>query len=882
MLAAILDQFSMVWLELALAIFAALLYSIMSGKQTKRGNNAKLTISADPIVEAKSDPAPPTPEELAAGALALGNITEAIMMIKELPETNAGSVPPNIATRLLRVVANSQRIDDMLPQLMLLKGKITAGPLETVVTAAATNKELSACRQLHMISSKLFIPKSQQTFRAFAKAYFADVAALRALIEEVHVAAFRTPLPLSFGQIVLDASITMKEWSLGMEIIEKVSNTDAMHLRKVLEQAMQSPSNACSSGDKKTKSCLNTGSAQSSSGENSLRAGVSENAGSPREGDLHSKVPSTQNDAVHRANDIRSCGKNGDLNGALRIFERLGDQRDNLLMINSILEACVECKNIDKAFEYFDQARHKNLADVVSYNTMIKGCLANGQESTAKSLLVEIGQRGLTPTRASYHGLLNARVNARDLPAAWRLVSDMQASGISPNAVTCSILLKGKFNSAQEVSRVLALIDAMEESMDEVLFLSVVDACIRTGRLDALSRQMGKFMKQSSASGLTAPTYGSMIKAYGHARDVKRVWDLWNQMISHNVIPTSVTMGCMVEALVANGCTDDAWKLTQTVRSDASTKDVVNTVIYSSILKGFANAQQTDKVMALYEDMRSQDIQPNTITFNTILNAFAKNGAMHRVPALLEDMATASPPVELDIVSYSTIVKGYCNSGNLDRALKVVNDMKEKGKHVPDEVMYNSLLGGCAKEHRPDEAIALLSDMRKFGVPPSNYTLSMLVKLMGRCRRINQAFTMLEDISKEYGLKINIQVYTCLIQGCFNSGQAQKAVALHEKIIEEGLIPDAMTYTVLVRGCIQSGLIDQAVYLVQYAHGKAFGQSDHAAAPGLNAGCIDELVAILSSKGDHQAKTHLVDLAECRVAPMRSNVAQPPRRNSNY
>jgi hypothetical protein len=126
-----------------------------------------------------------------------------------------------------------------------------------------------------------------------------------------------------------------------MEVIEKVSNTDAMHLRKVLEQAMQSPSNACSSGDKKTRSCLNTGSAQSSSGENSLRAGVSENAGSPREGDLHSKEPSTQNDAVHRATDIRSCGKNGDLNGALRIFERLGDQRDNLLMINSILEACV-------------------------------------------------------------------------------------------------------------------------------------------------------------------------------------------------------------------------------------------------------------------------------------------------------------------------------------------------------------------------------------------------------------------------------------------------------------------------------------------------------------------------------------------------------------
>merc|ERR1719326_2377634 len=105
---------------------------------------------------------------------------------------------------------------------------------------------------------------------------------------------------------------------------------------------------------------------------------------------------------------------------------------------------------------------------------------------------------------------------------------------------------------------------------------------------------------------------------------------------------------------------------------------------------------------------------------------------MNRVPALLEDMKMATPPIEPDIVTYSTIVKGFCNAGNLDRALKVLDDMKAGGKYTPDEVMYNSLLGGCAKAHRPDEAIQLLKDMKKHGVAPSNYTLSMLVKLMSR------------------------------------------------------------------------------------------------------------------------------------------------------
>merc|ERR1719281_290410 len=317
-------------------------------------------------------------------------------------------------------------------------------------------------------------------------------------------------------------------------------------------------------------------------------------------------------------------------------------------------------------------------------------------------------------------------------------------------------------------------------------------------------------------------------------------------MIAHRAQPTAVTMGCMVEALVANGCALDAWRLTQKMWSDEQTRSLVNTVIYSSILKGFAHHKETDKVMALYDEMQANKIQPNTITYNTILNAFAQGGAMSRVPSLLEDMKSSDPPVEPDIVTYSTIVKGFCNSGSLDRALKVLKDMKASGKYAPDEVMYNSLLSGCAKEHRPDEALQLLSDMKKSGVAPSNYTLSMLVKLMGRCKRLNQAFVMLDDISKEYGLKINVQVYTCLIQGCFNAGQSGKAMALHEKIINEGLHPDAMTYTVLVRGFLQAGLTEKAVDLARCAYGLSTTLSQgKGTPPGLAAGCIDEVVNAL-------------------------------------
>lgn len=237
---------------------------------------------------------------------------------------------------------------------------------------------------------------------------------------------------------------------------------------------------------------------------------------------------------------------------------------------------------------------------------------------------------------------------------------------------------------------------------------------------------------------------------------------------------------------------------------------------------------------------------------------------MDRVPALLEDMKAAAPPAEPDIVTYSTLVKGFCNSGNLDRAISILKDMRSEGKFTPDEVMYNSLLDGCAKEHRPNDALRLLDEMKESGVAPSNYTLSMLVKLMGRCRRVNQAFTIIEEISREYGLKVNIQVYTCLIQACFNNRQALKAVSLHEQIIKEGLCPDEMTYSVLVQGCLKAGLLDKAVQLTKCAHGFATPKG-RGTAPGINARTLDELVSALGGEKSAGAQAVLTDAADCKV-----------------
>ena len=58
----------------------------------------------------------------------------------------------------------------------------------------------------------------------------------------------------------------------------------------------------------------------------------------------------------------------------------------------------------------------------------------------------------------------------------------------------------------------MGLLDKMQELMDEVLFASVIEACIRIRQLDQLWSRIQRYMTQGGMLALTAPTYGSMIK----------------------------------------------------------------------------------------------------------------------------------------------------------------------------------------------------------------------------------------------------------------------------------------------------------------------------------------------------------------------------------
>jgi len=360
-----------------------------------------------------------------------------------------------------------------------------------------------------------------------------------------------------------------------------------------------------------------------------------------------------------------------------------------------------------------------------------------------------------------------------------------------------------------------------------------------------------------------------------------QLWELWGEMKERDVLPTAITVGCMVASLVNNGAVEDAWCLLHELLKDDERKASVNTVIYSTVLKGFATSKQISKITLVYKEMRDRGVPLNTITYNTILDACARCGSMDRVPKLLEEMKASS--VEPDIITYSTIVKGYCHSGDVDRAFQVLDEMKRDAVFTPDEILYNSLLDGCARQSRVDEALRLLEDMKSSGVTPSNYTLSILVKLLGRSRRLNQAFAVVEELCAANGFSPNVQVYTCLIQACIQNRKIDRALTLHDTMITEaGCHPDQKLYSVLLRGCVQSGASEQAVRVIRCAynlpgHGMAT-LSKRGSPSGVEAPVLDEAVSKFSSAP--AVKELVTDLKEQRNVSVGQRYGTSPNGQS--
>jgi pentatricopeptide repeat protein len=521
---------------------------------------------------------------------------------------------------------------------------------------------------------------------------------------------------------------------------------------------------------------------------------------------------------------MRQCSQEGNLDGAQAIFDSVVARGEaNTLLSNALLDAMVSCSALEAAEKWMVSAEKQGFVDVVSYNTLLKAYIGLGTQAgfqKAMSVLKSMPSEKVKPNAVTYNEILNALVDRKGKDARnqlSKLIDQMVSEGVTPNHVTASILLKGlgKQSSDADVIKAMDMVSSLDEGMDEVLVSSIIEACVRVDKPQMLKDYLTHRVPNSIGI-FGAHTFGSLIKAYGYVGDMNSVWKCWKEMRNRHISPTPITLGCMVEAVVSNGDTEGAYELIQSMEQDEVCRHHLNSVVYCSVLKGFAREKRLDRVLQVFEDMKENSVVFSIAAFNATIDACARANRMDKLPWLEEEMKNQN--VTPNIVSYSTMIKGYATSGDMTKAFTLFEVIQKSPDMVPDEIVYNSLIDGCARGEDYDRGLEVLEDMKAKNIPPSNFTLSVIIKLCCRCKKLDQAFKFKDDLCKELGLRPNDHVYANLIQACVYCRSQGRALQVFEELLEKGIRPLPRVYALLIRSAVQAnqpglvkGLIELAV-----------------------------------------------------------------------
>jgi len=331
---------------------------------------------------------------------------------------------------------------------------------------------------------------------------------------------------------------------------------------------------------------------------------------------------------------------------------------------------------------------------------------------------------------------LEEMVRKRGVDEAWNALAEMQRQGQTTDKFTVSRMLMktvGDGRCRLNPARVYRGIDLVEKfiemqpkDVDEVLFNALLDTCCRLKDLTRLEATMQR-MRDLKVSP-SPVTLGILVKTYGQAGDLQKVLQVWTDMEKQRSQANAVTYGCMIDACVKCGNLEKAVEIFKGMREVGKHR---NTILYTTLIKGYGLEKDLPSALALFREMPSEEVPYNTITYNSIIDACIKCGDLATGEQLLREMTSPESTLEPDLITFSTLLKGYCHVGDIDRALQVAEAIKARGLRK-DELVYNTLMDGCVKANDITAGVGLFEEMIHQAMRPSAITHSILVRLYQR------------------------------------------------------------------------------------------------------------------------------------------------------
>ncbi|CAN0879487.1 Putative pentatricopeptide repeat-containing protein At5g37570 [Linum grandiflorum] len=316
---------------------------------------------------------------------------------------------------------------------------------------------------------------------------------------------------------------------------------------------------------------------------------------------------------------------------------------------------------------------------------------------------------------------------------------------------------------------------------DKYTLSSLVSSCSRECRL-----REGRIVHGSAIRyGVIGDMFvgSGLIDLYGKCQEMVSAGRVFDEMPERNVV-------CWTALVVGYANMGDL----ENTRRVFNQMPVKNQVSWNAMITGLVKVGDMVGARKMFDEMPQRTVFDYTV----LIDGYAKAGDMASAKALFD----SSP--ENDIVSWSALISGFAQNGFPNQALEMFTEMELAGIK-PDEFVMVSLMSACSQIASLEMADWVHHYLSKSPVDVSqNHVMSALIDMNTRCGNMARAETLFEKMPQR-----NLVAYCSMIKGYSVNGQAEQAVQLFNKMLEDGLVPDEVAFTVILSACSRAGLVEE-------------------------------------------------------------------------
>ncbi|XP_058224318.1 pentatricopeptide repeat-containing protein At5g46580, chloroplastic [Rhododendron vialii] len=456
-------------------------------------------------------------------------------------------------------------------------------------------------------------------------------------------------------------------------------------------------------------------------------------------------------------------------------------RENSLLVLNSL-------RQWQKTLLFFNWIKTQKLfpMETIFYNVAMKSLRFGRQFQLTEDLAYDMIDNGIELDNITYSTIITCAKRCSLFDKAVEWFERMYKTGLMPDEVTYSgvIDVYAQLGKVEEVMSLYERGRASGWAPDHIAIAVLGKMFGEAGDYDGIRYVLDEMKSLGMQPNLVV--YNTLLEALGKAGKPGLARSLFLEMIELGVTPNEKTLTALVKIYGKARWGRDALDLWERMRSNGWKMDYI---LCNTLLSMCADLGLEEDAERLFDDMKgSMTFKPNSWSYTAMLNTYGSLGNVDKAMKLFDEMSETG--VEVNVMAVTCLIQCLGRAKRIDDLVRVFEFAMERGVQ-PDDRMCGSLMSIISyfEEGKDvDKVLALLQH--------ANPELVSFIKLL------EEEKTSFETIKEEFkGIMRATEVEArrpfcnCLIDICRDGNLHERAHELLYMGTVYGLYPGLHTKT---------------------------------------------------------------------------------------